>query len=148
MGRVHHGFMTTRALLLLTLLGTTTASADPAATPLPDPPVRARQPVSLRAEATRVATDMAAVQSRSDPDLLIAPWQMGRWSANGRAAKLEAGAAAATFAGELALGLGGSPIAALGAFVAGATLDAAAADVEAESPPRTMTKRKPKHRLR
>jgi hypothetical protein len=145
---VHHRFMTTRALLLMALLGTTTASADPAATPLPDPPVRTRQPVSLRAEATRVATDMAAVQSRSDPDLLIAPWQLGRWSANGRAAKLAAGAAAATFVGEMALGLDGSPLAALGAFVAGATLDAASADVEAASEPRPKAKSKLKHRLR
>ncbi|CAN5910908.1 hypothetical protein BH11MYX3_BH11MYX3_14870 [soil metagenome] len=140
--------MTTRALLLMALLGATTASADPSATPLPDPPVRVRQPVSLRSEATRVAIDMAAVQSRSDPDLLLVPWQIRRWSANGRAAKLQAGAATATFVGEMALGLGGSPLAALGAFAAGATLDAASADVEAASPPRTKAKPKLKHRLR
>ena len=140
--------MTTRALLLMALLGTTVASADPDATPLPDPPLRVRLPVSLRAEATRVASDMVAGQSRADPDLLLTPWRIDRWSANGRAAKLEAGAAAATLVGEMALGLGGSPIAALGAFAASATLDAAAADVEAASPRPAKTKPKPKHRLR
>ncbi len=139
--------MTTRALLLVALLGTT-AAADPDASPVLDPPKPLRRPVSLRAEATRVATDMAAIQSRSDPDLLLTPWRLDRWSANGRAAKLEAGAAAATLAGELALGLGGSPIAALGAFAAGVTLDAASSDVEAASPPPKKTKPKPKHRLR
>lgn len=167
--------MVIRARWLLyatTLTATALASADPAppdkrapvpnakavAAPIPtlgtvavpDPPPPPRPPRSLRDEAARVTSDLVAGgQTNHDPDLLLMPWQLGRWSANGRAAKLSAGAAAATFVGEAALGLGGSPIAALAAFAAGATLDAAAADVEAASPaPRPARKKPIKHKLR
>ncbi len=134
------------------LLGAAVASADP--TPrtqaVPDPPTKLKQPRSLRDEATRVTTDLVAGEQdvRRDPDLLFTPWAFGRWSANGKAAKLEAGAAAATLIGEAALGLGGSPIAALGAFAAAVTLDSAAADVEAASPAPVKKQKRIRHKLR
>lgn len=117
--------------------------------PVTDPPPRLAPPHSLRDEATRVATDMVAGgQTNRDPDLLLMPWSIGRWSGNGRAAKLEAGAAGATLAGEVMAGFDGSPLAVLGLFAAGATLDAAAADVEAASPPKAPKRKPIKHRLR
>jgi len=145
------------------LAATTVAAAEPvpapplAATPVPalvppmlaDPPAKRSAPRSLRDDAKRVAADLAAGGPASrDPDLLLMPWQIGRWSADGRAGKLEAAAGAATLVGEAALGFGGSPIAAFAAFVAGATLDAAAADAEAASPPPTRKPKRIKHTLR
>lgn len=144
--------MVRRVVIASLLLGAAVASADP--TPqvqvLPDPPPKLKQPRSLRDEATRVATDLVAGEQdvRRDPDLLFTPWAFGRWSANGKAGKLEAGAALATFVGEATLGLGGSPIAALGAFAAAVTLDSAAADVEAASPAPVKKQKRIKHKLR
>ena len=76
------------------------------------------------------------------------PWQLGRWSTDGRASKLDAAAGAATLMGEATLGLGGSPLAAFAAFAAAATFDAAAADAEAASEPRRPKKKRIKHTLR
>lgn len=112
---------------------------------LPDPPAPVRRPISLRDAATRAATEIVATESRADPDLLLTPWRIGRLT--GKAGHLEAGAAGATFLGEAVLGLDGSPLAAIAAFAAGATLDAASADVEAATPPPPKTKRI-KHTLR
>ena len=146
-----------RTLVMVALLGATVpAAADPGAdpdgTPLPDPPPRKPEAKSLRDEAVRVATELAAVQSRRDPELLLEPWPYQRWLTNGRAAKLQAAAAGATFVGEAVLGLGGSPIAALAAFAAGATFEAAATEAEAlaisaEPAPKPKPK-KIRHRLR
>jgi hypothetical protein len=144
--------MVRRVVIASLFLGTAVASADP--TPqtqaLPDPPPKLKQPRSLRDEATRVTTDLVAGEQdvRRDPDLLFTPWAFGRWSANGKAANLEAGAAAATILGEATLGLGGSPIAALGAFAAAITLDSAAADVEAASPEPVKKQKRIKHKMR
>lgn len=124
---------------------------DPDGAPLPDPPPKKPQAKSLRDEAVRVATELAAVESRRDPEQLLEPWPYQRWFRTGRGAKLEAAAAGATFIGEAALGLGGSPLAALAAFAAGATFDAAAADVEASdaaSEPAQKPKKKIRHRMR
>lgn len=143
-----------RLLVAILLAGAVVpAAADPApdpdGTPLPDPPPKKPEVKSLRDEAVRVATELAAVESRRDPEQLLEPWPYHRWFRSSRAAKLEAGAAGATFLGEAVLGLGGSPIAALAAFAAGATMDAAAADAEAASPPPPAKKaKKPRHRLR
>jgi hypothetical protein len=95
----------------------------------------------------RVATELAAVQSRRDPEQLLEPWPYHRWFTSSKAAKLEAAAAGATFVGEAVLGLDGSPIAALGAFAAAAVFDSAAADIEAANPPPTKQPKKPRHRL-
>lgn len=115
------------------------AGADGIATPLSsgiplaDPPPT-RVVKSLRDEAARVAADRAEAWNMPGADLgLEQHWDIGRWTRTGRAAKLHNRAAAATFIGEMILGLGGSPIAALGAFATGATLDAAAADAEADA---------------
>ena len=142
-----------RLVIGIALLGALApAAADPApdpdGTPLPDPPPRKPEPKSLRDEAVRVATELAAVQSRRDPENLLEPWPYHRWFHNSKAAKLEAAAAGATFVGEAVLGLDGSPIAALGAFAAAVVFDSAAADVEAANPPPNKKKaKKPRHRL-
>lgn len=141
-----------RLLLGIALIGVAApAAADPApdpdGEPLPDPPPKRRQAKSLRDEAVRVATELAAVESRRDPEQLLEPWPYHRWFHSGKAAKLEAAAAGATFLGEAVLGLEGSPIAALGAFAAAAVFDSAAADVEAATPPPARKQKKPRHRL-
>jgi hypothetical protein len=110
---------------LVLLLGTGVALADP-----PEP----RQVLSLREEATRVATELVGTESRTDPQ--VAMWRIGRFTATGRAAHLEGGAAAAVFVGEMILALGGSKVAAAGALAAAATLDAAAGEIEAEHQPK------------
>lgn len=139
--------MTGRLAMVLVVVGTSFAAADPAGTPLPDLPPKKPEPKSLRDEAVRVATELAAVESRRDPDLLLQPWVYGRWFQNGKAGNLAAGAAAATLVGEAALGFDASPFAVIGAFAAAITLDAAAADVEAATPPKKKPKPRPKHRL-
>jgi hypothetical protein len=136
-------------MVVVVLFASAIASADPGETVLPDPPAKRKPPKSLRDEATRVATELAAVESRRDPDLLLQPWVIDRWSLSTKAGRLEAGAAVATMAGEAVMGLGGSPLAALGAFAAAVTMDSAAADVEADAPTETTKpKKRIKHRLR
>ncbi len=138
--------------IAIALVGATVpVAADPDGTPLPDPPPKKPQPKSLRDEAVRVATELSAVESRRDPDLLLEPWAYQRWFLSGRASKLEAAAAGATFVGEAVLGLDGSPIAAFAAFAAAATFDAAASDAEAAAQaekPADKPKKKIRHRLR
>ena len=150
--RSHHVFMVSRVVVASLLLGAAVVTADPTPQPqgVPDPPPKLKQPRSLRDEATRVTSDLVAGEQdvRRDPDLLFTPWAFGRWSANGKAAKLGAGAAVATLVGEATLGLGGSPTVALGAFAAAVTLDSAAADVEAASPEPTKKQKRIKHKLR
>ncbi len=140
--------MTGRLGMVLVVLGTSFAAADPLWTPLPDLPAKKPEAKSLRDEALRVATELAAVESRRDPEQLLQPWAYQRWFTSAKAGRLEAGAAAATFVGEAVMGLDGSPLAAIGAFAAAITLDAAAADVEAATPPPKKSKPRPKHRLR
>ena len=150
-------------IALVLLAATTVAAGDPvptptlAATPVPtlvppalsDPPPKRPVPRSLRDDAKRVAADLAAGgPGNRNPDLLLLPWQVGRWSLDGRASKLEAGAGGAALVGEATLGLGGSPLAAFAAFAAAATLDAAAADAEAASPPKPRKTKRIKHTLR
>jgi len=145
-----------RVVIGVALLGAAvSAQADPApdpdGTPLPDPPPKRPQVKSLREEAVRVATELAAVESRRDPELLLEPWPYQRWFTSSRAANLDAAAAGATFVGEAVLGLGGSPLAAFAAFAAGATFEAAAADAEAAAvaaEPAQKPKKKIRHRLR
>jgi hypothetical protein len=128
--------------LLVIALGSSIAAADPTPTSV--------TAESLREQAIRVATERVAVQSHAELDISLAPYQIKRLTAGGRVGKLEGGAAAATFVGEMILAFGGSPLAALGALATGATLDAAAADAEASTPPTPSAKLKPrpKHTLR
>jgi len=136
---------------MVALAPTLTPTLVPALVPpmLADPPPKRPVARSLREAAARVAADLAAGGSTNrDPDLLLLPWQVGRWSADGRAAKLDAAAGAATLVGEATLGFGGSPVAAFAAFVAAATLDAAGADAEAASERPAPKKKRIKHTLR
>ena len=117
-----------KALALVLTLGLgTVAHADPGATPLSDPPKPIR---SLRAEGARII----AVMEEGERFPMIEPLvsydgtvDFG-WSPRGRAGKLHAASMISTFVGEILLGAGGSPFAAVGALVTGATLDAAASD--------------------
>ena len=140
--------MTGRLAMVLVVFGTSLAAADPVWTALPDPPPKKPEAKSLRDEAVRVATELAAVESRRDPDLLLQPWAYGRWFQSGKAGNLAAGAAAATLVGEAAMAFDASPFAVIGAFAAAITLDSAASDVEAATPPPKKSKPRPKHRLR
>jgi hypothetical protein len=129
--------------LVLTLGLVTAAHADPVLTRASDPP----KPVkSLREEGARIVATM----EEGERFPMVAPLLTldGRdtfgWSPRGRAGTLHAGAMTATFIGEMLLGLGASPFAAVGALAVGATLDAAASDAsrdqEAARPigPRTL----------
>ncbi len=148
--------MFTRIVMVL-ITTTTVAAADPAPTPAPalvpsalaDPPPKPPAPRSLREHAERVASDMVAGgPTNRDPNLLWMPWQVARWSVDGRANKLDAASGAATLVGGATLGSGGSPLAAFALFAAAATFDAAAADAEAASEPRPPRKKRIKHTLR
>lgn len=117
-----------KVIALVLALGLAAAAhADPAATPLSDPP----KPIpSLRAEGARIIAVMAEGDRfpMVNPTVTLDGTEDFGWSPSGRAGKLHAGAMAATFIGEMLLGLGASPFAAVGALVTGATLDAASSD--------------------
>jgi hypothetical protein len=136
-----------RGSLVLLVLATSTASADPPvrphlvlspaslSTPTPQPP-----PVSLRIEAARVAAERFEDNWRyPDPGPIIGldgnAWFVGAGHYHPRTARsaaLHGGSMAATMAGEILVGTG-SPLAGVGALLTGATLDAAAADVDRDA---------------
>ena len=140
-------------IVMVVVATTTVAAADPVPALVPPalaaPPPKLPAPRSLREHAERVATDMiAGGPTNRDPNLLSLPWQVGRWSVDGRANKLDAASGAATLVGGVTLDAGGSPLAAFALFAAAATFDAAAADAEAMSAPRAPKKKRIKHTLR
>jgi len=121
---------------------------SPSPTPLlmfdvPPPP-----PPSLRLEALRIAGERADNDWRYPEPGPIFGWQEGAWfmgygrytPRNARAAALHGGSIAATFVGEMLLEAG-VPIAGAAALLTGATLDAAAADVDRAEEQRHPTTR-------
>lgn len=111
-----------------------------------DPPTPIK---SLREEGARIVATMEEGERfpMVAPLISLDGTQDFGWRPRGRAASLNAGAMTATFIGEMLLGLGASPFAAVGALAVGATLDAAASDAaaaqEAERPigPRALPNR-------
>lgn len=143
------------ALALVTMAGT--AHADPAATPpaaaAPPPAttpvvispllvfdVPARPPPSLRLEAVRVAGERADSDWRYPEPGSVFGVEHGAWfmgyghyrPRTKRSAALHAGSIGATILGEILL-QSGTPAAGVGALLTGATLDAAAADVDRDA---------------
>lgn len=121
---------------------TTTSNALPRAPFLTLQPMPAfvdvppRPPISLRLEGARAAAEVFENSWRypdTSPILSIdgGGWMVGNYyrPTSRRSAALHGGSMAATFVGELLLATG-SPLAGIGAMVTGATLDAAAADVD------------------
>jgi hypothetical protein len=113
--------------LVLTLGLATAAHADSVVSRESDPP----KPIkSLRDEGARIIATM----EEGERFPMVAPLvsldgtEDFGWSPRGRAGNLHAAAMTATFVGEMLLGLGASPFAAVGALAVGATLDAAASD--------------------
>ena len=102
----------------------------------PPPPVK-----SLRIEALRIAGERSEADWRfPEPEPIIGFRTDGSFfmgypqhrPRNARSAALHGGAAASTLLGEILLGTG-APIAGVGALLTGATLDAAAADVDRDA---------------
>jgi hypothetical protein len=139
------------------------ADPDPTPDPVPtftlqtslfDTPVPAPQVPSLRIEAARVAAERFQDTWRyPEPGELGGVDGAGWYFGNGhyrprsrRATALHAGAGGATLLGEILLSTG-SPLAGVGALAAGATLDAAAADVDNDTEAREQApkKKKKKH---
>jgi hypothetical protein len=137
-------------LLALAATVTTTASADPDPAPPPTPltttgPVLRLDlptlpPVSLRLEAARVAAERFSESWRyPEPGNLLSLdgslWYVGGGyyqPRTARSAALHGGSLAATMLGEILLSAR-SPAAGVGALLTGATLDAAAADVDRDA---------------
>lgn len=103
-----------------------------------DPPP---QPVkSLRLEALRIAGERSESDWRYPEPGPVLGYQDGSWfmgyshyrPRTARSAALHGGSMAATLLGEILLGTG-SPVAGVGALLTGATLDAAAADVDRDA---------------
>jgi hypothetical protein len=138
-------------VLLISALATT-AAGDPVPDPDPGPLTRKAAgpllhldvpklpPVSLRLEAARVANDVFGASWRyPEPGSMLAV-EGGYWfigvgdyrPRTARSAALHGGSIAATMLGEILLGTG-SPLGGVGALVTGATLDAAAADVDRDA---------------
>lgn len=117
-----------KAIALVVTLGLATAAyADSAVTRASDPP----KPIkSLREEGARIIATMEQGERfpMVEPLISIDGTLDFGWSPRGRAGKLHAAAMTATFVGEMLLGLGASPFAAVGALAVGATLDAASSD--------------------
>jgi hypothetical protein len=143
-----------RRVMLLVMLAAGPAAADPRATagdPQPltrapsvqpflvfDPPPA---PVkSLRLEALRIAGERSDSDWRYPDPGPVLGYQDGTWfmgyghyrPRTARSAALHGGSMAATLLGEILIGTG-SPLAGVGALVTGATLDAAAADVDRDA---------------
>lgn len=102
----------------------------------PPPPVK-----SLRLEALRIAGERSEADWRyPEPEPIMGFMSDGSFymgypqfrPRNARSAALHSGAAGATLLGEILLGTG-SPLAGVGAMLTGATLDAAAADVDRDA---------------
>jgi hypothetical protein len=136
------------------------AAADPTPDPVPtltlqttmfDEPTPAPQVPSLRIEAARVAAERFQDSWRyPEPGELGGYDGAGWYFGNGhyrprsrRAAALHGGAAGATLLGEILLSTG-SPLAGVGALAAGATMDAAAADVDNDNEAREQAPKKKK----
>jgi hypothetical protein len=133
--------------LMVLVLVTATASADPPQRPtlvlsgftFTDPTPQL-PPVSLRIEAARVAAERFEDSWRyPEPGPIIGldgnAWFVGAGHYHPRTARsaaLHGGSMAATLAGEILVGTG-SPLAGVGALLTGATLDAAAADVDRDA---------------
>lgn len=142
-----------RTLLALVVL-TGVAAADPSTTapaqpPAPTPPVLTAftfvdvpqtPPPSLRIEALRVANENWENSWRYPQPGPILGIDSGQWfmgdayyrPRTARSAGLHAGSIGATLVGEILVG-SGSPLAGVGALLTGATLDAAAADVDRDA---------------
>jgi hypothetical protein len=144
MGALRNGFV-------LLVLVTATASADPPQRPqfqlspfVQTDPTPQLPPVSLRIEAARVAAERFEDSWRfPEPGPIIGidgqEWFIGAGHyrpRTARSAALHGGSIAATVAGEILIG-SGSPLAGVGALLTGATLDAAAADVDRDAGSRT-----------
>ena len=118
-----------KAIALVVTLGLgSVAYADPSLSRATDPP---KPILSLRAEGARIVATMEAGEHfpMVSPILTInGNYHFVGWSPRGRAGALTGAAMGATLAGELLLGFDASPFAVIGAFVAAATLDAAASD--------------------
>lgn len=150
-----------RVMLLVTVMAGTAYADDPPTQPAPAPaPPPAAQPLtrtpsaqpylvfdppepivkSLRLEALRVAGERAESDWRFPTPEPIFGYQDGGWfmgygayrPRTARSAALHGGSMAATLLGEILIGTG-SPLAGVGALVTGATLDAAAADVDRDA---------------
>lgn len=101
----------------------------------PPPPVK-----SLRLEALRVAGERSESDWRYPEPGPIFGYQMGSWfmgidyyrPRTARSAALHGGSMASTLLGEILLH-SGAPVAGVGAMLTGATLDAAAADVDRDA---------------
>jgi hypothetical protein len=141
-----------RRVMLLVMLAAGTATADPQSTdPAPltrapsvqpflvfDPPPPPAK--SLRLEALRVAGERFEADWRYPDPGPVLGYQDGTWfmgyghyrPRTARSAALHGGSMAATLLGEVLIGTG-SPLAGFGALVTGATLDAAAADVDRDA---------------
>src|SRR5688572_28157749 len=143
-----------RKSLLVLVLATSTAYADPPqrppltlspfllSEPTPPPP-----PPSLRIEAARVIAERFEDNWRyPQPGNMVGLDGQGWFIGAGhyrprtaRSAALHGGSVAATMAGQILLGTG-SPLAGVGAMLTGATLDAAAADVDRDAESRRPTR--------
>jgi hypothetical protein len=145
--------MRSSAIVVMCLAGGT-AHADPAtSSALPQPPFLTLQPIpmfsdplpvpsvtSLRLDAARAAAEVFENSWRY-PDAAPAfsldgdRWFFGHGMyapRSSRAAALHGGSMAATLVGQILIGTG-SPLAGVSAMVTGATLDAAAADVDRDA---------------
>lgn len=138
--------------LVLFVAGTAFADPDPApaATTTPPPPqlsaflfavdIPPPPPPSLRIEAVRVANENWENSWRYPQPGPLFGIEGGLWFMGDghyrprtrRSAALHSASIGATLAGEILLGTG-SPLAGVGALLTGATLDAAAADVDHDS---------------
>ena len=136
-----------RGSLVILALATATASADPPQRPhlvLPTMsltgPTPTLPPVSLRIESARVAAENWENSWRyPEPGAIVGldgnGWFVGAGHyrpRTARSAALHGGSIAATIAGEILVG-SDSPLAGVGALITGATLDAAAADVDRDA---------------
>jgi hypothetical protein len=136
-----------RNSFVLVVLVTATASADPPQRPtfqlspfVQTDPTPQLPPVSLRIEAARVAAERFEDSWRYPEPGPVVGLDGGQWFMGAgyyhprttRSAVLHGTSMAATLAGEILIG-SGSPLAGVGALLTGATLDAAAADVDRDA---------------
>ena len=136
-----------RGSMVFLILVTGTASADPPQRPplvlspfVQTDPTPQLPPVSLRLEAARVAAERFEDSWRYPDPGPVVGYGDGQWFIGAghyhprtkRSAVLHGTSMAATLAGEILI-QSGSPLAGVGALLTGATLDAAAADVDRDA---------------